>query len=106
MMAEVVPIQPIANQTLQAQLGGQSCVIEVQQLQYGLFFTLFVGNTLIVAPTICQNKNRLVRLAYLGFVGDFTFVDMMGTDDPIYTGLGSRFLLVYLEVSDLPAGEG
>ena len=101
----VVPIQPVANQTFQAQLGDQPCVMNVYQQAYGLFMDLYVGNTLIVAGVICENLNRIVRSLYLGFVGDFVFFDTQGTDDPIYTGLGSRFLLVYLSETDL-AGEG
>jgi hypothetical protein len=102
----LVPIQPIANQTFQAQLGGQACVLSVYQLAYGLFMDVRVGNSLVVAGVICENKNRIVRSLYLGFAGDFIFVDTQGSADPIYTGLGSRFILVYLEASDLPAGEG
>jgi hypothetical protein len=32
--------------------------------------------------------------------------DTQGASDPVYTGAGSRFQLVYLEPADLPAGEG
>ena len=48
----VVPIQPVANQTFQAQLGDQPCVMNVYQQAYGLFMDLYVGNTLIVAGVI------------------------------------------------------
>lgn len=107
----VVPIQPVPNQTFQAQLGGQPCVLNVYQTAYGLFMDVFVGNTLIVGSVICENRNRIVRSLYLGFVGDFIFVDsqpdpLNGPSDPVYTGLGTRFLLEYLEASDLPANEG
>ncbi len=102
---QIVPIQPVPNQTFQASLGSQPCVFEIYQTTYGLFCNLFVGNELVVAGVICENLNRIVRSLYLGFTGDFVFWDTQGTDDPVYTGLGSRFLLVYLEESDL-AGEG
>jgi hypothetical protein len=100
-----IPIQPLPNQTFQVDLASQPCVIEVVQYAYGLFMTLFVGNELIVAGVICENLNRIVRSLYLGFIGDLIFVDTQGTDDPVFTGLGSRFQLVYLETADL-AGEG
>ena len=38
---------------------------------------------------------------YLGFVGDLMFADTQGASDSSYDGLGTRYLLVYLEVSDL-----
>jgi len=102
----VVPLQPVASQTLQCQLGGQACTIEVAQNAFGLFTTLFVGSSLIISNVLSQNLNRIVRSLYLGFVGDLAFVDTEGTDDPSYTGLGSRWQLLYLAPTDLPAGEG
>ena len=102
----VVPVQPLPNQTLQTQLNGQACTLNVYQQTYGLFVDLYVGATLIVGGVIAENLNRIVRSLYLGFSGDFVFLDTQGTADPVYTGLGSRFLLVYLDPSDLPAGEG
>jgi hypothetical protein len=104
----LVPTQPIPNQQLQVQLANQACTIEIVQLAYGMFMTLFVGNTLIVSGVICQNLNRIVRDLYLGFTGDFVFFDTQGGQnptDPVFTGLGSRYQLIYLEVADL-AGEG
>lgn len=95
MTRSVVPMQPIPNQTFQVQLAGQACILEIYQLQYGLFVNLLVGNSLIVASVVAENLNRIVRSAYLGFIGDFVFLDTQGTDDPVYTGLGSRFLLIY-----------
>lgn len=106
MMAQEIPIQPVPNQTFQVQLDGQGCVLNVYQLAYGLFMDVYIGNTLIIAGVICENLNRIVRDAYLGFIGDFTFVDTKAPPggqgaDPIYTGLGSQFVLIYLEETDL-----
>lgn len=109
---QVVALQPIPNQTLQAQLGGQACTINVQQMAYGLFMTLYVGSVLIVAGVICLNATLIVRSAYLGFSGDFEFLDtenLTDPSDPVYTGLGSRFQLCYLSAAEvaalnLPAG--
>lgn len=102
----IVPVQALPNQTLQVQLANQPCVLNIYQLAYGLFIDVSVGTTLIIAGVIAENLNRIVRSLYLGFVGDFVFVDTEGSSDPIYTGLGARFLLIYLEASDLPAGQG
>jgi len=69
---------------------------------YGLFIDVFVNNQLIIGGVICENLNRIVRDSYLGFIGDLIFYDTTkGGNDPDYTGLGSRYLLVYLEQSDL-----
>jgi hypothetical protein len=103
---QTIPLQPVPNQTLMVQLAGQTCQINVYQKFYGLFCDLYVANTLIIAGVLCENLNRIVRSLYLGFVGDLGFYDTQGTSDPDYAGLGSRFLLIYLEASDLPPGQG
>jgi len=102
----IVPVQSLPNQTLQTQLNGQACTLNIYQFAYGLFMDVYVGAELLVAGVICQNMNRIVRDLYLGFVGDFIWFDTQGSSDPIYMGLGSRFILVYLAPADLPAGQG
>jgi hypothetical protein len=57
--------------------------------------------TLILGGQICQNLNFLVRSLYLGFVGDLAFNDTQGTANPVYTGLGTRFQLVYLTPAEV-----
>lgn len=102
----VIPLQPTPSQQISVQLASQNCRINVYQKTFGVFCDLYVGNTLIIGGVICENLNRIVRSLYLGFSGDLTFIDTQGRDDPFYTGLGTRWLLLYLAPSDLPAGEG
>lgn len=97
----LIPVKPLANQTLQVQLSNQAVTLNIYQLAYGLFIDVFIGDNLIIGGVICENLNRIVRSAYLGFLGDLIFYDVEETSDPIYTGLGSRFQLLYLEPSDL-----
>ncbi len=78
-------------------------VLNVYQFAYGLFVDVYLGPTLVIGGVICENRNRIVRSAYLGFVGDLAFVDSQGSEDPVYTGLGGRWQLVYLEEADLEA---
>ena len=105
-MPQIVPIAALPNQTLQAQLGNQACVLNIYQTAYGLFMDVYIGTPEIILGVICQDMNRIVRSVYLGFVGDFVFVDTQGDADPVFTGLGDRFQLVYLAASDLLPGEG
>src|ERR1700744_3004499 len=103
---QIIPLQAVPNQTLLVDLNGQSSQINVYQTNWGVFLDLYVSNVLIIGGVICQNLNRIVRSAYLGFSGDLCFIDNQGSDDPVYTGLGTRFSLAYLEASDLQPGEG
>ena len=66
---------------------------------------VYANGNLIVAGVICENVNRIVRDLYLGFVGDFIWIDNQGSTDPVYTGIGARYSLAYLETTDLN-GEG
>jgi hypothetical protein len=96
-----ISISPVSNQSLNITLNEQNCTIKIYLLSTGLFFDLAKDNDPIVTGVICQNLNPLVRKAYTGFIGDLVFFDTQGIDDPVYTGLGNRFLLLYLEPSDL-----
>lgn len=109
------------NQTLQVVLAGQNCAIELNTYdgyavtdnadfsgsQPWLAFSLTVGGVSITRTQNCLNfKRLLINRQYLGFVGDFMFVDtqpdpVTGFADPQYAGLGSRWQLIYLEASDL-----
>lgn len=103
---QVVPLLPVPSQTLSISLFNQTCQIDLRQLAYGLFMDLYVDNALVIGGVICQNLNRIVRSLYLGFQGDFMFLDNQGSSDPQFAGLGTRYSLIYLAPSDLPAGVG
>ena len=96
-----LPIIDAPSQTLSANLDGQYCRITLRTFATGLFCDLYIGGTLIIGGVVCQNLNPIVRNTYLGFVGDLIFLDQQGSDDPSSPGLGTRFVLMYLEASDL-----
>lgn len=118
---QIVPLAPNPNQTLQIVLAGQNCSIELRTLdgyavtdnvdfsdtQPYLAFSLDVAGVSITRTQNCLNLKRLlINRQYLGFVGDFMFVDtqpdpVTGFADPQFEGLGTRWQLVYLEASDL-----
>lgn len=100
-MVQVVPTQPVPRQNLQCQLNGQAVTLDIYQLAYGLFIDVYVQDTLIIAGVICENLNRIVRSAYLGFIGDFVFVDTVTATDPSYLELGTQHFLMYLDPADL-----
>lgn len=96
MTVQVIPLEPIPSQTLNIVLAGQNCQLALNTLATGMYFTLTADGESICINTICRNVAQLLLdRGYLGFVGDFTFVDQVGDADPVYTGLGSRWLLLY-----------
>lgn len=96
-----IPLRATPSQVVNVQLADQAARIAVYQKRTGLYVDLSVGGVSIVSGVIAQNANRLVRDAYLGFLGDLAFYDTQGDEDPVYTGLTDRWFLAYLEVSDL-----
>lgn len=98
---QIIPLTSVPSQTLSIVLAQQNCKISVYQLSTGLFLDLTLNGSLIVSAIACRDRVYLVRQPYLGFIGNLSFMDTQGLDDPDYTGLGSRFVLMYLESSDL-----
>jgi hypothetical protein len=103
---QIIPLAAVPNQSFNVQLGTQNCTIAVYQNDYGLFLDLLVNGVPTATGALCLNLNRIVRSLYLGFIGDLTFMDNQGNQDPNYLGLGTRFSLAYLEAADLPPGVG
>lgn len=100
-MSIIVPLQAVPSQVLGIQLASQNFQVSVYQKSTGLFFDLALDTADVVVGVLAHDRVRLVRSAYLGVVGDFTFYDTQGSSDPDYTGLGDRFQLLYVEASEL-----
>lgn len=112
---QIVPLTNEPAQTLQIVLAGQNCAIEIDSYDGSdptdlalststswLGFSLTVSGASITTNATCLDRKRLLlNRQYLGFIGDFMFIDTQGVDDPQYAGLGTRWVLLYLEASDL-----
>lgn len=102
---QIIPLQAVPAQIFNVQLDGQDVILNIYQKSFGMFADIYLNNVLIVAGVICQNLNALIRGAYLGFSGNLAFIDLQ-TDtngngsDPFYTGLGTQFVLAYIEPTD------
>jgi hypothetical protein len=97
----VVPLQSIPSQTVNVTLATQVCDIHVYQRSTGLYIDLGVADAPVIGGVIAHDRNRIVRSDYLGFIGDLAFVDTQGTQDPDYTGLDARYLLIYFSPAEL-----
>lgn len=100
---QTIQLQPVPRQTVQVQLDNQATQINVYQTAYGLFVDVLLNGTAVISGVIAENLNRIIRSAYLGYSGDLVFVDLAGSSDPIYTGIGTRFVLVYFSAAELQA---
>lgn len=94
-MIVIIPLVAAPSQSLTVTLAGQRVRLQVYQKAFGLFIDVYANDVLVIGGVAARNLVRVVRSAYLGFIGDFYFGDTQGTDDPAYTQLGTRFLLYY-----------
>lgn len=98
---QIIPLAAVAAQTLKVVLGQQNCVLNVYQKSTGMYLDVTLEGEVILTGVLARDRVRCIRQAYLGFVGDLAFMDTQGTEDPVYSGLGSRWVLMYLEPADL-----
>ena len=69
-----------------------------------LYADVSLGTTPIISCRIVRNLIPwLLDAKYYGFAGDFVMVDTLSDTDPVYTGLGSQYQLVYLSAADIAA---
>jgi len=101
-----ITLSPNVSQIFTVTLEGVSCTIKLHQRTTGLYLDLWVRDVLVLAGVLCLNITKIIRYDYLraasGFKGELFFADMQGTDDPEYTGLGTRYVLYYLASDELP----
>ena len=102
----LVPLRAVPNQTAIFIIGEQNlqCQLNVYQKAIGMFLDLYVEESNVLAGVLCRNLTPLVINSYFGFPGDLMFVDNLKLNaDPIYTGLGSRWFLIYMNSVDAAA---
>lgn len=113
---QYVPLAAVEAQTIQIVLDGQQCAIavytkigyeltdavELENVIQIIYFDLQVNGVNITNTQNCLNLARLLlNRQYLDFSGDFVFIDTQGTENPQWEGLGTRWVLVYLEAADV-----
>jgi hypothetical protein len=93
---QILPVQPKPSQVFDVTLGTQNCEMTLQQMSTGMFMSISVDGVSVISGRYCVDRVNMVRQKYLGFGGALYFVDTTQQgSDPYYSGLGSRYLLVY-----------
>ena len=96
-----IPVNSTADQQLSVVLAGQNCVIRIYTLSTGMYLDLSVDGNQICTGSLIWGNALIVKNRYNGFSGNLMILDTQGTDNPVYSGLGSRFVLMYVEDSGL-----
>jgi hypothetical protein len=98
-----VPLLALPDQRIQMILGGQDVTLRVYTRDGHLYTDLDVSDTAVWRGFISRNCVPCKLYTHLSFFGQLVFVDMQGTQDPEWQGLGGRWLLVYLTDAEVSA---
>lgn len=90
-----IPLQAVPSQFTKVVLGNQNFQILLQQKEQGLFVDVNVDGADIVTSVIARDNDDILCRKYTGIVGSLKFYDLQGATDPHYTGLNSRYVLMY-----------
>ncbi|GAA3686748.1 MULTISPECIES: phage baseplate plug family protein [Acetobacter] len=93
----VIPLNAVAQQSVQVTLSSQSVQLDIQQRTTGLYMNIWLNGTMIIAGLLCQDRTWIVQKSYFGMPGDMMFADQEGKSDPDYSGLSGRYVLMYQE---------
>ena len=69
---------------------------KTQQIVPRVYVDIYVNNALLLSGVPALNAQPMILGTYLGFPGELVFIDTQGKVDPVYTGLGSRWLFYFL----------
>jgi hypothetical protein len=95
-----IPLQAVPSQQLQVVLGTQNCVISIYQKDQGIFVDL-TSNGVVISQAVIALDVTPLTFNYSGFIGNLVFTDTLGNSDPVYTGLGNQYQLIYLDTSEV-----
>lgn len=101
MTMQTISLEAKKSQGLSISLAGQQCIIRLIQRSSFIYMDLTVNGIPIMQGVPCLYGNKMVGYSYLGFKGELVFLDNEGQNDPVYEGLGSRYILYYIEESEL-----
>lgn len=118
---QIVPLAPVPSQQFSAVLGGQAVNFALYLLGAGAAAALYLDLFANGGPIFTAREARaygalpntvapfmLAGRHYLGFQGDLLFLDTQAgpnvpTLDPVPSGLGARWQLMYFSQADLHA---
>lgn len=103
-----IPLRATGNQALQVVLEGQNCSLRLytRSLSDGvetLFCDLSIDQEPVFYGCPCLDGLPMPLYAWLGMTGQLVFIDMEGDEAPRWSGLGSRWKLLYMSPAEADA---
>jgi len=93
----LIPLKPVANQTVTVMLSGQVIRLAIREMTTGVYLTAWLDNVIVQSGILCVDRARMMDSNYDRFVGGFMFMDSQGLENPVSSGIGTRWNLYYLE---------
>ena len=100
----IIPVQATANQAFSCVLDDQRAQIALTTTDYGLFADVSYQGVSVAAGRLCEDRTDLNPDRYRGLPQFLGFVDTQGATDPVYTGFGTRYFLIYGSPPLAPVG--
>lgn len=102
---QIIPLLPVPAQTQRTLLNNQDVTLTVYERRAyagktpypAVYIDVAISGVAILTGCLARNRVRCIRDSHLGLVGDLAFVDLLGSLDPVSSGFGTRWVLVYLE---------
>ena len=66
-----------------------------------LYCDLTLDSTVLWTGVRCMYGTPIKSANYIPFIGNLSFIDVLGTNDPTYDGLMSRYFLLYFDENDV-----
>lgn len=90
-----IPLDALPNQSFSIEIGESDVELEFITRGSFMYMNLKVNEEEKLNGVICLNNTNLLLYPTIGIKGKMYFKDTQGNLDPIYFGLGTRWLLVY-----------
>ena len=90
-----IPLAQTPNQSFSVILDGLSAQIALTTTEHGLFADVIYNGIAVALGRLCLDRVTINPNHYLGLPQFLGFADLQGTTDPVYTGFGARYLLIY-----------
>lgn len=95
MAIATIQTKAVPSQAINIVLLGQPCVINLTEIGGRQYFSLSINSTVICQNVLIVNRSGIVRAKYTGLKGEFAAIDTVGDEPPVYTGWGTRWILVF-----------
>lgn len=91
----IIPIENVPNQSFDVDLNDKTYRFEFITKGFFIYMNLFIDEVKKLDGIICLNNVNLIQYDDIGFKGKIYFYDTQGEFDPVYYGLGDRWILYY-----------